>query len=88
VPGDEIKHIDWKVWSKTDRLYIKEYEEETNLKCTILLDCSRSMRLRRARQGRGLSKFDYGATSPPAWPTCFRSSRTRSGWSRSTPPCA
>jgi hypothetical protein len=42
--GDDIKHIDWKVWSKTDRLYIKEYEEETNLKCTILLDCSKSMR--------------------------------------------
>ena len=44
APGDDIRHIDWKVWSKTDRLYIKEYEEETNLKCTILLDCSKSMR--------------------------------------------
>jgi uncharacterized protein (DUF58 family) len=44
VPGDDIRHIDWKVWSKTDRLYIKEYEEETNLKCTILLDASKSMR--------------------------------------------
>ena len=42
--GDDLKHIDWKVWSKTDRLYIKEYEEETNLKCTIILDCSKSMR--------------------------------------------
>ncbi len=45
TPGDDIKHIDWKVWSKTDRLYIKEYEEETNLKCTILLDCSKSNKL-------------------------------------------
>ncbi len=43
VPGDEIKHIDWKVWARQDRLYIKEYEEETNLKCTVLLDCSKSM---------------------------------------------
>ena len=61
VPGDEIKHIDWKVWSKTDRLYIKEYEEETNLKCTILLDCSKSMRY--GEDGRPpISKFDYGAT--------------------------
>ncbi|HTN76518.1 MAG TPA: DUF58 domain-containing protein [Pirellulaceae bacterium] len=56
-PGDEIKHIDWKVWSKTDRLYIKEYEEETNLKCTMLLDCSKSM-----AYGEGWSKFDYAAT--------------------------
>src|SRR6056300_629538 len=44
APGDDLRHIDWKVWSKTDRLYIKEYEEETNLKCHILLDCSKSMR--------------------------------------------
>ncbi len=61
VPGDEIKHIDWKVWSKTDRFYIKEYEEETNLKCTILLDCSRSMRYGMDTRD-GMSKFDYGAT--------------------------
>lgn len=59
--GDDIKHIDWKVWSKTDRLYIKEYEEETNLKCTILLDCSKSMRYGEA--GDGWSKFDYAATA-------------------------
>jgi uncharacterized protein (DUF58 family) len=60
VPGDDIKHIDWKVWSKTDRFYIKEYEEETNLKCTILLDCSKSMRY---GETSGWSKFDYGATA-------------------------
>lgn len=58
--GDDLKHIDWKVWSKTDRLYIKEYEEETNLKCTIILDCSKSMRYGEAD---GWSKFDYGATA-------------------------
>jgi len=62
VPGDDIKHIDWKVWSKTDRLYIKEYEEETNLKCTILLDCSKSMRYG-SKAAVPWSKFDYGATA-------------------------
>jgi uncharacterized protein (DUF58 family) len=62
VPGDEIKHIDWKVWSKTDRLYIKEYEEETNLKCTILLDASRSMRYGQAADP-AWSKFDHAATA-------------------------
>ena len=57
--GDELKHIDWKVWSKTDRLYIKEYEEETNLNCTIIVDASKSM-------GYGSdtwTKFDYAATA-------------------------
>jgi uncharacterized protein (DUF58 family) len=63
APGDEIKHLDWKVWSKTDRLYIKQYEEETNLKCTILLDCSKSMRYGQKADGSGWSKFDYAATA-------------------------
>jgi uncharacterized protein (DUF58 family) len=66
VPGDEIKHIDWKVWARNDRLYIKEYEEETNLRCTLILDCSRSMAYGGTGiQGgptQGMSKFDYGAT--------------------------
>ncbi len=63
VPGDEIKHVDWKVWSKTDRYYIKEYEEETNLKCTLILDCSKSMRYgENGSAGEGLGKFDYAAT--------------------------
>lgn len=59
-PGDDLRHIDWKVWSKTDRLYIKEYEEETNLKCHLIVDCSKSMRYGEAT---GWSKFDYAATA-------------------------
>ena len=43
MPGDEIKHIDWKIYGKTDRYYIKQYEEETNLKAYVILDASRSM---------------------------------------------
>ncbi|RKY56343.1 MAG: DUF58 domain-containing protein [Candidatus Neomarinimicrobiota bacterium] len=43
MPGDEIKHIDWKLYGKTDRYYIKQFEEETNLKSYILLDKSGSM---------------------------------------------
>ncbi|WP_138431390.1 DUF58 domain-containing protein [Fodinibius saliphilus] len=42
-PGDEIKHIDWKVFAKTERLFVKKYEEETNLRCYVLLDTSGSM---------------------------------------------
>ncbi len=60
APGDDLRHIDWKVWSKTDRLYIKEYEEETNLKCHLLVDCSKSMRY---GEKTGWSKFDYASTA-------------------------
>ena len=56
MPGDNIHDIDWKVYAKTDRYYIKQYEEETNLKGYLLLDCSASMRY--ASGGR-VSKFDY-----------------------------
>jgi uncharacterized protein (DUF58 family) len=59
-PGDELKHIDWKVWSKTDRLYIKEYEEETNLKATMVVDCSKSMAY---GQRKTWTKFDAAATA-------------------------
>jgi uncharacterized protein (DUF58 family) len=59
-PGDDLRHIDWKVWSKTDRLYIKEYEEETNLKCHLIVDASKSMRY---GETDGWSKFDYAATA-------------------------
>ena len=55
APGDDIKHVDWKVWSRTDKLYLKQYEEETNLITYLLLDTSESMRYR----SNGVSKFDY-----------------------------
>src|SRR4051794_39209950 len=41
--GESTRHIDWKVYAKTDRLYTKRYEEETNLRCQILIDTSSSM---------------------------------------------
>ncbi len=45
-PGDELKHLDWKVYGKTERYFVKQYEEETNLRCHLLLDVSSSMRFR------------------------------------------
>ncbi len=41
--GESTRHIDWKLYGKTDKLFVKRYEEETNLRCYILVDCSRSM---------------------------------------------
>ena len=68
VPGDEIKHLDWTVLAKTDRYYIKQYEQETNMRATICLDASASMRFGTAAQEdasvkgvRQVSKFDYSA---------------------------
>src|SRR4029077_10031433 len=59
VPGDDLRHLDWKVWSKTDRYHIKQYEAETNLRCTLVVDVSESM-----HYGRGpLNKYGYGCTA-------------------------
>jgi uncharacterized protein (DUF58 family) len=58
TPGDDIRHLDWKVWSKTDKFYIKQFEEETNLRCTLVVDVSKSM-----HYGRGaLNKYEYACT--------------------------
>jgi uncharacterized protein (DUF58 family) len=56
VPGDDIRHVDWKVWSKTDKLYLKQYEEETNLLMYLLLDTSESMSY---ASGNNVTKLQY-----------------------------
>jgi uncharacterized protein (DUF58 family) len=56
-PGDDLRHLDWVAWGRTDRYYVKQYEQETNLRAYILLDVSGSMNYR--RQGE-LTKFEYG----------------------------
>ncbi len=60
MPGDSIRDIDWKVYGKSDRFYIKQYEEETNLKAYILLDCSASMGY--SSDPSRHNKFDYALT--------------------------
>lgn len=57
MPGDDIRHIDWKAYARTDRYYVKEFEEETNLNCFLLLDRSASMGYR----SNSLSKLEYGS---------------------------
>ena len=57
VPGDDIRDIDWKLFGKTDRMFIREYEEETNLRCTILLDSSGSMAYQGSRSE--INKHQY-----------------------------
>ena len=55
--GDEVRHIDWKLYGKTNRLYVKRYEEETNLRAHLILDTSKSM----AYTSGGVSKLEYGS---------------------------
>lgn len=62
APGDDLRRVDWKVWAKQDRLYVKQYEEDTNLRCCLLVDTSASM-----EYGSGaLTKCDYAITAASA----------------------
>jgi uncharacterized protein (DUF58 family) len=70
VPGDDLKHLDWKVYSRTGRFFLKQYEEETNLACWLLVDASESMRYGSGPVGTDgkplLSKYDYAAMAAAA----------------------
>jgi uncharacterized protein (DUF58 family) len=66
VPGDDIRYMDWRIFGRADRLYVKQYEEETNLHCNVLVDASRSMAYASGGTGPrgaspGRSKYDYAA---------------------------
>ena len=56
--GDDLRYVDWKVYAKSDRYYLKQFEAETNFTCYLLLDCSESMRYKSA--DAALSKWEYG----------------------------
>lgn len=64
MPGDEIRRIDWRVYGKTDRFYVKQFEEETNLKSYIVLDTSASMKFASEIKGsneKRLTKLEYAS---------------------------
>ena len=64
APGDEMRSIDWKLWARIDRYFVKLAKEQTNTRCTILLDTSRSMNFGAERAVTGTArprnKFEYG----------------------------
>ncbi len=64
APGDDLRYLDWKVFGRTDKFYLKQFEDETNLVCTLLLDTSESM----AYQGPGaaMSKLQYAQCAAAA----------------------
>ena len=72
MPGDDLSSIDWKVYARTDRYYVKKFEEETNVECYVMLDVSASMGYgsrpstklgtpRATAEGRGITKLEYGS---------------------------
>lgn len=74
-PGESTRHIDWKLFARTERLFIKKYEEETNLRCHILLDCSNSMYF----PSRDKNKFLFSAYAAASLIHLLRKQRDASG---------
>jgi uncharacterized protein (DUF58 family) len=60
APGDDLRYVDWKVFGKSDKVYLKQYEDETNLLCYLVLDQSESMTYK-SREAV-LSKLEYAAS--------------------------
>ncbi len=77
VPGDEIRHIDWKVYARTDRYHIKQYEEETNLKAMFVMDASTSMDYKGTTTA--LSKREYASIMAAALASLFLKQRDAVG---------
>ena len=84
TPGDDLRRLDWRVFARSDRHYIKQYEEESNVRVTFVVDASKSMNYRR-----------LGARSPSSimaprwssrWRCCWCASKTRSAWCSSMKP--
>src|SRR5438045_7298162 len=64
APGDDLRYVDWKVYGKSDRFYLKQFEEETNLLCYLLLDTSESMQYQSPHAA--LSKLEYAQAAAAA----------------------
>jgi len=79
-PGDSTRHIDWKLYGRTDKFFVKRYEEETNLRCQIIVDYSASMYFPVERD-KGESKLSFSVHSAAALTHLFRSQRDAVGLS-------
>ena len=75
-PGESTRNIDWKLYGRTDKLYTKRYEEETNLRCQFLIDTSSSMQV---EQKDTLSKLQYAVWTTAAFTQLLKKQRDASG---------
>lgn len=79
-PGESTRHIDWKVFARTDRLYVKKFEEETNLRCMIVLDASSSMYFPEKEESAStLRKIDFAALAAASIMQLLRKQRDAFG---------
>ena len=93
APGDDLKRLDWRAYARSERHVIKRFEEESNLRATILLDASRSMKYGGTRSK--LTKFEFGATLAASLAAAVRPKQARCkvglessyGRSRAAAPC-
>lgn len=79
--GDSLKNVDWKAYAKTGRMYTKKYEEETNLRCQVVIDISGSMRFPAASLPGQLNKLEFSAVSAAALFYLLRKQRDAAGLS-------
>jgi len=78
--GQSTRHIDWKVFARTDRLYVKKFEEETNLRCMIVMDASSSMFFPEKEESKsGLRKIDFAAIASASVMQLLRKQRDAFG---------
>jgi len=75
-PGEDTKNIDWKLYGRTDKVYVKRYEEETNLRCQIIIDVSSSMQI---VPEKGLSKLQYSIWSAAVFLQMLKKQRDATG---------
>lgn len=78
VPGDEVRSIDWKLFGKTDRLYIRQFEDETNMRCVLIVDQSGSMKYQNANSN-SVSKHDYAVRLAACFAYLFISQQDAAG---------
>lgn len=78
--GESTRHIDWKLYAKTDKLFVKRYEEETNLRCRVLLDVSNSMRYPEAEGDDAHNKLTFSVYAAAALTEMMRRQRDAVGF--------
>ena len=80
-PGESTRHIDWKLYARTDKLFVKRYEEETNLRCQLVIDASSSMYYPQLKPGdtEGLNKIRFSVYAAAALTQLMRKQRDAVG---------
>ncbi|MEZ4910491.1 MAG: DUF58 domain-containing protein [Saprospiraceae bacterium] len=80
-PGESTKDIDWKVYARTDKMFSKKFEEETNLRCQIIIDSSSSMYFPMEKNGTGLNKLQFSSLAAASLMNLFKKQRDAFGLS-------